>query len=237
MDQEKFGKFIKEIRKKNNLTQKQLADKYNVTYQAVSKWENGKNMPDTSLIKLISKDFNISLEEMFEGELKEKRKDKKNDKKILFLLIFIVFILIFICIFLILKKDNGNFEFKTLSSTCEKFDVSGNIAYNEQKSSIYVTNIKYCDENDKEKYQEIECVLYESNNDIEKKISSCKYSENEKITIEEFLETVTLTVDDYKKMCKNYSKESLYLSINAKNIDGKITTYKIPLSIEDNCYN
>ena len=46
MDQEKIGNFIKEIRKKNNLTQKDLADKYNVTYQAVSKWENGKNMPD-----------------------------------------------------------------------------------------------------------------------------------------------------------------------------------------------
>ena len=42
MDQNEFGKLIKEIRKKNNLTQKDLADKYNVTYQAVSKWENGK---------------------------------------------------------------------------------------------------------------------------------------------------------------------------------------------------
>ena len=59
MDQEKFGKFIKEIRKNNNLTQKQLADKYGVTYQAVSKWENGKNMPDIMLIKQMSKDFNI----------------------------------------------------------------------------------------------------------------------------------------------------------------------------------
>ena len=38
MDQEKFGKFIKDMRKKYNLTQKQLADKYNVTYQAVIKW-------------------------------------------------------------------------------------------------------------------------------------------------------------------------------------------------------
>lgn len=37
MDQEKIGNFIKEIRTKNNLTQKQFADKYNVTYQAVSK--------------------------------------------------------------------------------------------------------------------------------------------------------------------------------------------------------
>ena len=73
MEQDKFGKFIKEIRKKNNLTQKQLADKYNVTYQAVSKWENGKNMPDTSLIKQMSKDFNISLEDMFEGNITEKK--------------------------------------------------------------------------------------------------------------------------------------------------------------------
>ena len=66
MDQEKFGKLIKEIRKKNNLTQNDLANKYNVTYQAVSKWENGKNMPDMALIKQISNDFNISLEEMLD---------------------------------------------------------------------------------------------------------------------------------------------------------------------------
>ena len=51
MNSEKIGKFIKEIRKKNNLTQKELADKYGVTYQAVSKWENGINLPDISLIK------------------------------------------------------------------------------------------------------------------------------------------------------------------------------------------
>ena len=51
MDQERFGKIIKYIRNKNKLTQKQFADKYNVTYQAVSKWENGKNMPDISIIK------------------------------------------------------------------------------------------------------------------------------------------------------------------------------------------
>jgi transcriptional regulator with XRE-family HTH domain len=51
MNPEKIGQFIKEIRVKNNLTQKDLADKYNVTYQAVSKWENGKNLPDILLIR------------------------------------------------------------------------------------------------------------------------------------------------------------------------------------------
>ena len=39
MSQEEFGKLIKKIRQENNLTQKDLAEKYNVTYQAVSKWE------------------------------------------------------------------------------------------------------------------------------------------------------------------------------------------------------
>ena len=49
MDQERIGKTIKELRTKNNLSQKEFADKYNVTYQAVSKWENGKNIPDLSI--------------------------------------------------------------------------------------------------------------------------------------------------------------------------------------------
>ena len=73
MDQERFGKIIKYIRNKNKLTQKQFADKYNVTYQAVSKWENGKNMPDISIIKQICKDYNISLEEMVGGNFKRKK--------------------------------------------------------------------------------------------------------------------------------------------------------------------
>ena len=76
MNQEKFGAFIKKIRKKNNLTQKQLAEKYNVTYQAVSKWENGRNMPDTYLIRQISKDFNVSLDELFDGEFKKMKMEK-----------------------------------------------------------------------------------------------------------------------------------------------------------------
>ena len=66
MNQDNIAKFIKEIRKKNNLTQKDLADKYGVTYQAVSKWENGKNIPDITLLKEMSKDFNINIEDILE---------------------------------------------------------------------------------------------------------------------------------------------------------------------------
>ena len=74
MEQEKIGKFIKEIRIKNNLTQKDLAEKYGVTYQAVSKWENGKNIPDIALLKQMSQDFNINIEDILTEPTPKRRK-------------------------------------------------------------------------------------------------------------------------------------------------------------------
>ena len=50
MDQIKIGKFIAECRKKNNLTQMQLEEQLNITDRAISKWENGKAMPDSSIM-------------------------------------------------------------------------------------------------------------------------------------------------------------------------------------------
>ena len=73
MDSEKIGNLIKDIRNKNNLTQKEFADKYNVTYQAVSKWENGKNLPDITLLHQICRDFNINFSELV-GEVNNKKK-------------------------------------------------------------------------------------------------------------------------------------------------------------------
>ena len=50
MDQVKIGKFIARCRKNQNLTQMQLAEKLNITDRAISKWETGKAMPDTSIM-------------------------------------------------------------------------------------------------------------------------------------------------------------------------------------------
>ena len=122
MDQEKFGKFIKEIRKNNNLTQKQLADKYGVTYQAVSKWENGKNMPDIMLIKQMSKDFNIELEDMFEGEYKSAAK-KKNNNWMLIILITLLIAFVILLFLLIKSNSEKDFKFKTLTTGCEDFNI------------------------------------------------------------------------------------------------------------------
>ncbi len=225
MNQERIGKFIKDLRKKNNLTQKELADKYNVTYQAVSKWENGKNMPDLSLLKEMSNDFNVSLEELFDGEIKS----KKNNKK--YIIISIVCLVILLLLVFIIK-NNGDFSFKTISSTCDAFNISGSIAYNDKKSAIYITNIKYCGGDDTKEYEKIECMLYESHKDMEKRISSYEYSEGKKIKLEKFLENVTFTVDNYKKTCDEHN--NLYLLINATDSSRNITTYKVPLKL-DSC--
>ena len=71
MDQVKIGKFIAECRKKNNLTQMQLAEKLNITDRAISKWENGKGMPDSSIMLDLCAELKISVNELLSGEVLE----------------------------------------------------------------------------------------------------------------------------------------------------------------------
>ena len=85
------------------------------------------------------------------------------------------------------------------------------------------------------KYNEIECILYESNNDIDRKISATSYKKEEAITLEEFLNNITLSIDNYQKTCKEYNEDSLFLAINAKDKNNEITSYKISLSLEQPC--
>ncbi len=77
MNQVKIGKFIAELRKEKELTQKELADKIGVTDKAVSKWENGRGMPDVSLLGIICETLDISLNELLSGE-RIKDEDKIN---------------------------------------------------------------------------------------------------------------------------------------------------------------
>ena len=78
MNQEKIGKFIAECRKKKNLTQEELAEKLGVNSRSISRWENGNCLPDLSLLPLISKELNVSINELMTGEYlkKEEYQDK-----------------------------------------------------------------------------------------------------------------------------------------------------------------
>lgn len=122
MDQVKIGKFIAECRKKKNLTQMQLAEKLNITDRAISKWETGKSMPDSSIMLELCDILGISVNDLLCGEvvmmdnynkeleknlLEMIRQKEQADKRLLSVEIFIgitvtivLFSLIFIAAFL-----------------------------------------------------------------------------------------------------------------------------------------
>lgn len=79
MDQIKIGKFIKEKRKEKKMTQSELAEQLNVTDRAISKWENGNCMPDSGIIPELCKILNITITDLFNGEVV----DMKNKEKII----------------------------------------------------------------------------------------------------------------------------------------------------------
>ena len=68
MNQEKIGKFITTCRKEKNLTQEELAEKLNVSNKSVSRWENGKNMPDYSVLNDLCNILDININELLSGE-------------------------------------------------------------------------------------------------------------------------------------------------------------------------
>ena len=81
MDLDKIGKFIALNRKNKGLTQEQLAEKLGVTNKTVSRWETGKYMPDLSLLKPLSEELGITLNELLSGEKIEEQKIVENTEK------------------------------------------------------------------------------------------------------------------------------------------------------------
>ena len=224
MDSEKIGKFIKKLRIDNKLTQADLANKYGVTYQAVSKWENGINLPDISLLKEMSQDFNVDIEDLLEG----KTTKKKMKTSYYFIFGFIIGLAIMLIVIL-LNKGESDFSFKTISTTCKEFTVSGSIAYDSKKSSINISSINYCGGDDNITYDLIECDLYEEEKGEKTLISKCnKTGENEKL--EDYLKEVEVSALDYKQKCSNYLHNNLYLEIKAQK-DNKTTIYRVDLNL------
>ena len=84
MNQEKIGKFISKLRKEKNMTQQELADKLGVTDRAISHWENGRRLPDYSLLKDLCDVLSISINELFSGEkISNENYKKKADENLM----------------------------------------------------------------------------------------------------------------------------------------------------------
>ncbi len=80
MNMQKIGKFILQLRQEKNLSQSDLANLIPVTRQAVSRWEKGQSIPDSSTLLIISKIFDVSINELLNGERFKKEELKKLEK-------------------------------------------------------------------------------------------------------------------------------------------------------------
>ena len=221
-----FGKIIKEIRKNNNLTQKELADKLFVTYQAVSKWENNKSIPDIAILQKISELYNIDLNNL---TITNKKKSNK-----LYLLIIIIILIILSSIgILYLNNHSHDFEMRTIETTCNDFNLSGTIAYNKNKTAIYISEIDYCGLNKDQIYDTITSTLYQNENNKEKIIITNKEKNN--LSLNDYLKDLTYHVDNYKSTCLDYNKNELYIKIELQKKNESTITYTIPLKINDTC--
>ena len=140
MDNEKFGKFIKELRKEKGMTQKELAEKINLTDKAISKWERGLGFPDITLLNSLADVFGVSVSEILNGEkgknenidlekaikeateaiTKKKEKREKNIKKvkkiigIISVIIFILSLLLQLGYIFILKEHDYEYVIDSL---------------------------------------------------------------------------------------------------------------------------
>lgn len=228
MNQEKIGKLIKKIRIKNKLSQKEFADKYGVTPQAVSKWETGKNIPDIAILKEICNDNNLKIDEFLSAT------SMKRKNVMIIIIILLCFIVIGIGVITV-KHNNDTFKLKTITSACKEFGLYGSIAYNKSKSSIYIDNVTYCGEKKLPKYKKISCTLFEREDDTINVINSYESEDGKALTIDNFLKDFSFKVDDYEHSCKNYKKDSFYLEIKAITLDDKVELHEIPLVLEDDC--
>ena len=84
MDCNKVGKLILNLRKEKNMTQKEVADKLNISDKTISKWERGLGYPDISLLSKLSNIFDINIEKILIGDLQPNEVDGGNMKRIKF---------------------------------------------------------------------------------------------------------------------------------------------------------
>ena len=81
MNQIKIGEFIKSLRKAKGLSQQEVADALLVTQKTVSRWENGEGIPDISIIKDVASFFEVSVDELLDGERKNKEQSSSTYKR------------------------------------------------------------------------------------------------------------------------------------------------------------
>ena len=142
-----LGKNIVKIRKDNKLTQDNLAEKYFVTRQTISNWENGKSYPDLETLVKISDDFNISLDILLKEDNKMVKDISKKQRRYKWIIIPIVlYVLLALCLLgVILYAYNTQYNLKGISNILSVYidkDREKEYIGNLDGYEIYVENLR-----------------------------------------------------------------------------------------------
>ena len=165
MNQDKIGKFIYELRTENKLSQYQLAEKIPISRQAVSKWERGQTIPDSSTLLRLSDIFDVTINELLKGERIQERtieqlekttlnildENNKKTKKIKRLIIststIIVFLIVSFLFYYFINSYNSIKVYK-ISTDGKNFDMyDGLFIITNQKSYFKIGKIQTKEEN------------------------------------------------------------------------------------------
>ena len=119
----KLGEKIFELRKKRGLSQEQLGEKLNVTRQTISNWELGETSPNPEQLKLISKELNVSIDELLDNDIQSVLEEKvSNTEKLaglvlkvlkwlgVFFIIFLVIDIVSLILFTYVKNNKGGID-------------------------------------------------------------------------------------------------------------------------------
>ena len=235
MDTEKIANFITTLRKTNNLTQAEFAEMFGVTYQAVSKWENGKNIPDILTLKEICKKFDCDLNEILDEDKYKKNKQKRKIGIIALLIIVLIFISLFF--FMDQSGEADDLHFKIITSTCDDFTIMGSMAHNRNQSHIYISRIEYCSGTEESKFIKIDARLYQSIGNTNTLLDSYERVVDEGLTLEEFLREVRFHVDNAVNTCPDLDDTSMFLQIFATDKEDNVISHTIMLNTTSACLN
>lgn len=190
----KLKETISTLRKKIGFTQKELAEKMNVSDKTISKWENGITEPDNKALVDLSKIFNISVDELLLGVVKP----KKSKQIIIFSGLIFVFLIITLVTFFVIKQDRriSVSDSYLIISNNKELNLDGSIYINDGKYSLSIANINYSGKYKNKKV--LEYYLYIIDDDI------LYYGDY----VEENKETNVIISDILKKKYINITEET-----------------------------
>ncbi len=250
MNLQKVGKFIAEKRKEKGYTQEVLGEKLGITSNTLSKWERGINAPDISLLKNISDELDITLEELLCGEEIDKTNENINPSdgivesiefyskrtKIKYLKTFTYCVLAIIFLFsvMFLIGNYNRLKIYGLQSKNGKYYIEGHIIFNQERNLIIINNIDIHDKNigteQEEKIKTLNVSL-KSNNKV--LFSSIKNIDLYNNRINSYLLNTSYFADENLKsnenIIKNVDLNKMYLFIEYITIDDKYKDITIPI--------